>query len=73
MSTQISYTDQQRISTRIKKKSTLKKIVKRAAKTKEQRLKEIDKLVKQLSGGLKLDKHLTPDELNELFEQSYEE
>lgn len=46
------------------KKITLKK----AKMTKEQ----IHKLVEGLAGGLELKKHLTPEGLNKLFEESYE-
>lgn len=34
--------------------------------------KEIERLVESLSGGLKLKADLTPDQLNKLFEESYE-
>lgn len=42
---------------------------------KEEKLtqEEIHKLVEKLSGSLKLEKHLTPEQLNEEFDKSYED
>lgn len=51
------------------KKSGRKLILQPEKMTRE----EIHKLVKKLSGGLKLDKHLTPEEMNKILDEEYED
>lgn len=47
------------------KKITLKK--------EKMTMEEITRLVERLSGGLNLDKHLSPEEINKLLDEEYED